>query len=231
MVNIQIEFSDQILYNFSMKKIEAFVFDMDGVLLDTETICWKTWEIAADEYKLKNILDANTRCLGANRADTCSILKSIYGNDFPSEKFLARTSELFTQISLRDGISLMPHAKETLEYLSKKYTLALASSTRNSIVKRQLGDAGILHYFKAVATGDMVEHSKPDPEIYSLACKMLEIPPEKCAAVEDSPNGIKSAKSAGLFSIMVPDKIHPDKELLKKLDILCPDLAKIADIF
>ena len=141
---------------------------------------------------------------------------------------MEQTSVFFSEIEKSEGISLMPFAKQTLEYLKDKgYRIALASSTRGPIVTRQLEKAGLLSFFESLSTGDQVSHSKPDPEIYKLACKSLNLPPKKCAAVEDSPNGIKSAKTAGLFTIMVPDRIEPDEELLRKVDFLCSNLSEI----
>ena len=97
------------------QKIKAIIFDMDGVILDSETISWKTWDIAAKEYNLSDIEKTKEICMGANRADTCNILRSVYGKNFKSEDFLERTSELFFEIEKKEGIPLMPYVKETLE--------------------------------------------------------------------------------------------------------------------
>lgn len=211
-------------------QIKAVIFDMDGVLLDSETVSWKTWEIAAQEYGLKDIKIANSKCMGTNKTDTYAILHSIYGKDFPAEQFLARTSELFYEIEKESGISLMPYAKESLEYLSKKYTIALASSTRKEAVFRQMKNTGLFDFFKTITTGDMVIHSKPAPEIYLLALNSINVTEKEAVAIEDSPNGIKSAYNAGLRTIMIPDKIQPDDEIKNKAWKIIPSLKEISKI-
>ena len=188
---------------------------MDGVILDSETISDRTWKIAAEEKQIEMNDKILNSCRGTNRNDAIAILKSHYGNDFDSAAFLDRTSELFHQIEEAEGIPLMPYAKEILEYLKPRYTLALASSTRGPTVERQLRTAGVIGYFEKRITGDMVVHSKPDPEIYLMACKSVGLEPADCYAIEDSLNGIKSAYAAGLKPIMVVDKIQPTDEIRK----------------
>ena len=195
--------------------MKGVIFDMDGVILDSETISDRTWLAAAKERSLEINIELINKCRGTNKNDTIAIFKKYYGEDFDGEGFLARTSELFHQIEESEGIPLMHYAKEILEYLKPRYTLALASSTRGPTVERQLRNAGVIDFFETRTTGDMVIHSKPDPEIYLMACKSVGLEPSECYAVEDSLNGIKSAYAAGLKPIMVVDKIQPTDEIRK----------------
>lgn len=203
-----------------MNKIEAVVFDMDGVLLDTETISDRTWDMAAKAMGINSTVDFVNECRGTNLHDTSIILKRHLGQDFDVEAFMKMTSQFFHEIEFSEGIPLMPYAKEILEYLKPKYHIVLASSTRGESVKRQLTNAGLIDFFETRTTGDMVTHSKPDPEIYRLACQSIGVKPENCIAVEDSPNGIKSAAAAGLNVIMIPDKIQPTE----KIKALCSSI-------
>lgn len=210
--------------------IKAVIFDMDGVIIDSESVCDRTWQAALSEAGFTDDKDAINKCRGTNYSDSCIILHELYGNDFPAEKFMERSSELFHQIEKSQGIPLMPFTKEILEYLAPKYTLALASSTKEASVCRLLKGHGILDYFKTLTTGDMVCHSKPDPEIYRLACDSIGLLPQECVAVEDSPNGIKSACAAGLKTVMVPDRMEPDKEIAELCWKICADLKELEHV-
>ena len=209
--------------------IKAIIFDMDGVILDSETICDKTWKITQDEMDVTTDKDYINMCRGTNHNDTLQILRNVFGADFDSEAFLKRATVLFKMYEETDGIPLMPYARQILEYLKPKYRLALASSTSGGAVERQLTNAGVIDFFETRTTGEMVEHSKPDPEIYLMACRSLGLEPEECAAVEDSPNGIKSAASAGLKVIMVPDKIAPTPQIEALCWKICPTLKSLEE--
>lgn len=213
-----------------MNNIKAIIFDMDGVILDSESISDITWRKAAGEkgYSVNNeILNA---CRGSNKNDTIQTLKKYYGADFDSEAFLERTSELFLEIEEKEGIPLLPYAKEILEYLKPRYRLALASSTRGPTVERQLQAAGVIDFFETRTTGEMVVHSKPDPEIYLMACKSIGVNPDECAAIEDSLNGIRSAHAAGLHPLMVIDKVQPTEEIKKMCEHIFDSLDGLKTI-
>lgn len=213
-----------------MKKIQAVIFDMDGVILDSESVCDKIWETLAEERGLENISRLMNLCRGLNRNDTISVLKKHYGKDFDGEEFLNSVRVKIRKTEEEGNLKLMSYARECLDYLKSRYRLCLASSTGKESVFRQMKNLQVIDYFETITTGDLVVHSKPDPEIYRLACKSINTAPENCVAIEDSPNGIKSAFAAGLSVIMVPDRIQPDKETNQLCWKILPSLKEVCGI-
>ena len=211
--------------------MKGIVFDMYGVILDSETFSDRTWMAAAKERNLDINIDLINKCRSTNKNDTIEIFKKHYGESFDGEGFLSRTSELFHQIEEAEGIPLMHYSKEILEYLKPRYTLALASSTRGPTVERQLRTAGVIDFFEPRTTGDMVVHSKPDSEIYLMACKSVGLEPSESYAIEDSLNGIKSAYATGLKPIMVVDKIQPTDEIRKMCVAVFDSLEGLKELF
>ncbi|MBR6851159.1 MAG: HAD family phosphatase [Lachnospiraceae bacterium] len=207
--------------------LKAIIFDMDGVILDSETISDKTWAIAQDEMEVSTDKDYINMCRGTNRKDTLKILGDVFGPDFDSEAFLNRTTELFYMYEESQGIPLMPYAAQILSYLKPKYRLALASSTNGRAVERQLTNAGVIDFFETRTTGEMVEHSKPDPEIYLMACEKIGVDPQNAFAIEDSYNGIRSAQAGGLRAIMVPDLLPADDEMKELAEVILPNLNDV----
>ncbi|MBO7639986.1 MAG: HAD family phosphatase [Treponema sp.] len=210
--------------------IEAVIFDMDGVIFDSERISRMAWDIAGKEYGISDVKTAVRECTGVARPSQWVYLKNKYGQDFPAKEFRERCSEIFHKYTAENGLPVMPYARETLEYLKGKgYRLAIASSSKTSTVIPELTEAKLLDYFEKVTCGDMVEHSKPHPEIYAFTAEAINATKENCIAVEDSPNGIRSAHAAGLKPVMVPDQIQPDEEIKKLLYRLCTSLNELRD--
>lgn len=190
------------------------VFDMDGILFDTERLSMESWRQAALQMELGDIEEGIYGCIGLNRTDCRILMKRLYGEAFPYEQFIACNSALFQERVEREGLPVKKGASRLLAWLKERGAkIALASSTRVASVKSHLDRAGFAPYFQVVVGGDMVEHSKPCPDIYLLACSMLNVDPCRTIAVEDSPNGIRSAHAAGMLPVMIPDMVEPTPEL------------------
>lgn len=198
--------------------IRNIVFDMDGVLIDSENLLLRIWKEVAAQNGIKDIESTLKMCIGITTGETEAVFAGVYGKDFPYQKYKAMASEMYyTQIQ-KDGLPVKPGVYELFAFLKEKgWQIGLASSTREAVVRSEMESIGLLDYFHVVVCGDMVPRSKPNPDIYLKACELLKASPSRCYAVEDSPNGIRAASGAGMKAIMVPDLIEPDPELQKLL--------------
>lgn len=211
--------------------MKAVVFDMDGVLFDTERLCMETWKEFAEEKGIENIETAMLGCIGLNRTDTKQLLAEFYGPDFPYEE-LKVTIGARMQKKMEKEIPMLPGVVELLDYLVEKQSkIGLASSSRSEVIMSHIRRAGLEKYFEVIVGGDMIEHSKPLPDIYLIACEKLGVAPAECYAIEDSVNGIRSAYSAGMKAIMVPDMIAPTPEMEEKSEVILPSLLAVKEWF
>ncbi len=196
---------------------KAVVFDMDGVIFDSEKLILDIWIELGKEHGIPNIEETIHKCLGVSAAGTKEIFRKEYGEDFPYEEYTAEKSRRFHTIADGGELPMKPGVVELLSFLQGNgYVIGLASSTREACVRQELADAGIICYFQELVCGDMLKKSKPEPDIYLMACEKLGVKPEEAIAIEDSFNGIRSAFSAGMTPIMVPDIILPDDEMKEK---------------
>lgn len=206
-----------------IKNKEAVIFDMDGVILDSETLVFHCWNVVAEKYGVKDVEKVCTECLGVNAIETKEKFLEHYGRKFPYDEYKKEMAALFHRIAADGGLALKPGVVELLSFLKEQnYKIALASSTRRAVVEMELTAAGVIDYFDELICGDMVEKSKPEPDIYLKAAQKINIVPEKCYAIEDSYNGIRSAYRAGMDVIMVPDMLPPTKEI----EEICCDVLK-----
>lgn len=169
-------------------------------------------------------------CIGVNDARMKEIMKEFYGRDFPHDAFREEASVLFHEMVRQEGLPVKKGVRELLAYLTKRnIPVGLASSTRLALVTEELTAAGLYEYFQAVTGGDQLKRSKPEPDIYLMACEKLGVRPEETYAVEDSYNGIRAAHSAGMMPVMVPDLLQPTEEMYEKSVAVLEDLVRVRE--
>lgn len=206
------------------------VFDMDGVLIDSEALIMKIWKEIALREGIENIESTLLQCIGITAPETEALFLRVYGNDFPYERLRRQASEAFHAQADAGGLPVKPGVYELFDFLEKnQFRIGLASSTREAVVRSEMESLGLLKYFHIIVCGDMVSHSKPHPEIYLKACELLGASPAGCYAVEDSPNGIRSAHAAGMKPLMVPDLVAPDEEISRLFFRRFDDLLEVRD--
>lgn len=207
---------------------QAVVFDMDGVIFDTERLVIEFWKEVAKKHNIPNIEHTCIQCLGTNRVRTREIFLENYGADFPFDPYRAEVTELFNTHYKGVPLPTKPGIRELLSYLQEQdIKVGLASSTAQHLVRDEIGTAGLLPYFQTLVCGDMVEHSKPAPDIFLKACEILNADPTKSIAIEDSFNGIRSAHCAGMTPIMVPDQVQPIDEIRTLAFHVMPSLLDV----
>ena len=208
----------------------AVLFDMDGVIFDSERAQMAVWFALAEEAGLPDMERVYHRCIGVTVEATGAILKEEYGADFPWEDFRRRTNAAYRARYAGGRLPLKEGARELLEALhARGVPLALASSTGGELVRAWLSEAGLLPLFDAVVTGDMVTHSKPDPEIFLAACAALGVNPSETYVIEDSYNGVRAARAGGMHVLMVPDLLPPDEEMERKAERIFPTLREAGE--
>jgi HAD superfamily hydrolase (TIGR01509 family) len=211
---------------------KKIIFDMDGVIFDTENLFLNCWRRIAKEQGLAGIDEVYHRAIGV-KADICkAVFLEAYGEDFAYDELNSRAREMFYEMTSREGIPMKAGVVPLLEYLRKNcFTIGLASSTSTEKVKKELHDSGLLEFFKAIVGGDMVKSSKPSPDIFLLACEKIGASPAEAYIIEDSYNGVRAAHAAGAKVIMVPDIVLPDEEMRALADYIFPSLNEVQEFF
>lgn len=193
--------------------IRALLFDMDGLVFDSERIVQRSWNIAGEKLGYTNMGEHIYHTIGMNHAGANQYFAETLGEMFPIEEFRTLARENFYNIVEKEGLPVKAGAKELIFYAKQMgYKTAVVTSSRKPYAEKMFRDAGMYQYFDGFIFGDMVTRSKPDPEIYIKAYEMLGIEPEYCIAFEDAPAGVEAAVAAGIDVIMVPDLVQPDEE-------------------
>ena len=206
-------------------KCRGAIFDMDGVLFDTERIYQKIWQQIAKENGIELGNGFLRAISGTNGAYMCQIIETYYhvsdGTVIMKECMERMRKELSICVPIKKGVH------EILEFFQRSgVQIAVASSSTMQQIKGNIEKAGIFDYFFTLVSGTEVKHGKPAPDIFLCAAERLGCIPEECIVFEDSENGIKAGHAAGCKTIMVPDLIEASHAILPYCTKICKDLLQ-----
>ncbi len=211
--------------------IKAVIFDMDGTLFDTESVYANAWRQAGRELNFAPIEQAIAACTGRNAKDTRRYFEENFANLITYDEFIAVRDRYYNAAIEERGIPLKEGVVELLDYLRENgIRIALATATRAERTEYNLTTTGLRSYFDVLVTGDIVEHGKPHPETFLTAASRLGVSPSECMGVEDSFNGVRAIRTAGMFTVMVPDTVQPTPDIEVLLDAKCKTLREIRPI-
>ena len=208
---------------------KGIVFDMDGVLFDTECLAVEAYITAGKQLDYAITETLVLRTLGLNTENSRKVYERHFGDKFDAGQVHQTASDWMIDYVDTYGVPLKPGLHKLLDTLDTQgLPAAIATSTSRKKAAFYLHKAGLSDRFAAIITGDMITRGKPEPDIYLKACTKLNISPHTALAVEDSPAGITSAYRAGLKVVMVPDLLQPDEKTSALLFACVPSLNDIA---
>jgi HAD superfamily hydrolase (TIGR01509 family) len=210
--------------------IGAVVFDMDGLLVDSEKLAMRGLELAAREMGI-DAPQAFCQSMIGVPADRCrTLVLERFGDGFAADDFLLEAGRLTVEMIEGGALDLKPGVLELLEELDRRgLPKAVATSSSREKADRHLLATGIERRFDAVVTRDDVDRGKPHPDLFLKAADVLGADPSLCMALEDSYNGVKAAAAAGMRVIMVPDLLQPNTEMREKAVLIAADLHVARD--
>ena len=207
----------------------AVICDMDGLLVDSERMERRVWQLVARELAIELSDERFATFVGHSGDHNDALLRHYFGEAFDVPTFRAMCHRGFRELVESEGVAMRPGARGWLAFVSSLgIPLGLATSSGPAAVRERLGD--VLHLFAAVATRADVEHGKPHPDLYLEAARRLGIAPETAIAIEDSPAGTQAALAAGMRVVVIPDLIEPPADLAPQLAAAFPSLDALRDV-
>lgn len=212
--------------------MKSVIFDMDGLMFDTEKIFVMTWDYAGEKMGIGKAGYMTLKTLGMNVEMSRKVWAEEFGGRVNEGELRKYSKEFRDKFFRENKVPVKKGLYVLLDYLkSNNYKMAVASSSPRWEVEHHLKDAEVFNYFEGIVCGDMVSKSKPDPEIYLKACELVGEEPCNCYALEDSESGLLSAYRAGCKPIMVPDLWQPTEEIEKILFAKFEDLEQVKSFF
>ena len=213
-----------------LKTIKVVVFDMDGLMFDSEYYVQKSWDIAGEQLGYGPLGYHIVNTLGTNVVNRKKYFLEHYGNDFPFDEFLETYRKAYFEMA-KDGTPAKKGLHEVLEVLKEKgLKIGVATSSTREHAFDNFEREKITPYFDSIITGEMIKHGKPEPDIYMESCRQLEVNPDAAIALEDAINGIRAAHGAGMNPVMIPDIIKDSSPVDNILFGKCESLLEFADI-
>lgn len=207
-------------------RCKGAIFDMDGILFDTERVYQETWRELADERGIDLGPTFTKTITGTSGEHMQQIIKNYYQTERAAEvieECLRRVREkLSVHVPIKAGVP------EILEHFRKNgIKTAVASSSYMDQIEANLKTSGLVDYFTVVVSGTELEHGKPAPDIFLHAAHMLGLRPEECYVFEDSANGVRAGYAAGCVTVMIPDLIEPKEEIVSLCSKVCTDFYQV----
>jgi len=207
-----------------VRGIKLAVFDMDGLIFDSETAFMEELKIVMAEHGYTLTEEIYKSTLGLNGKKLKEIMAHHFGEDYPIFEMAKLARKGVTKRAEEGRLGVKKGIIELLEYLYEKdIPMVVASSSFSEFIDMYLKYAGLRKYFKTITGGEEVPVSKPEPDIFIKACEKENISRENAVVFEDSPNGVNAALKAGIFTICMPDMVKVDDETVKKAGVFAAD--------
>lgn len=183
--------------------LKGIIFDMDGVLINTEPVHYRVWKEAFSQRGLEIDYEHYKECIGSTQDFLLDVIQKNYGADYHGdEKLLEEVRALKARKVEEEGVPLIEGVPEMLDKLKAAgYTMAVASSSPQGYIQKVLREIRLDNYFQLLYSGERVENPKPAPDIFLRVAEKLGLDPKECVVVEDSANGCRAAKAAGMVCI------------------------------
>lgn len=204
-----------------VRDIQACLFDMDGLIFDTERSFMEQLALVMGERGYRLTREIYCEMLGLSGEELRDGMRGYYGSEYPFQEISRGARERLNRVAETVGLAVKPEISAVLAYLQERgVSCGVASGTRSDMVRKYLESCNLDRYFQAMVGGEQISRSKPAPDIFLLAAEKLQAMPERCVVLEDSVNGIRAGKAAGCITICVPDMKWPGEEVFREIDYL-----------